>query len=65
MSIADSPCPMNGLAAATTASAPEHRMLQKKNTAALPMNHCTIPQWNKTETRATKNMIAGKTEKKN
>ena len=44
ISMADSPCPMKGEAAATTASAPDTRMDQKKKTANFLMTHCSKPQ---------------------
>ena len=44
ISIALSPCPMNGEAAATTASAPDTCMVQKKKTANFWMAHCRMPQ---------------------
>ena len=44
ISMADSPWPMNGDAAATTASAPDTRIDHEKNTAHLRTHHCSIPQ---------------------
>ena len=44
MRIALSPGPIQGVAAATTDSAPEIHIAQEKNTAAFPMNHCKMLQ---------------------
>src|SRR4051812_6414301 len=54
-----------GEAAATTASAPETRMDQKKKTANLPMNHWRKPMWYRSWTSATKKMMAGMTVARN
>ena len=42
--IALSPWLIQGVAAATTDSAPEIYIAQEKNTAAFPMNHCKVLQ---------------------